>query len=880
MNKNLSIVRSKYFIGFSLLLFTFFASAQSAFQDKTVAFFTSMWKNVPQEKVYLHTDKPYYNAGEDIWFKAYVVNASTHLPDTKSKFVYVELINAFDSVLMRVKIRKDSLGFSGCLKINSEIDPGEYVLRAYTYWMQNAGSDFFFKKQILIGNSINDRITGSIRYGKVSSGFQSVTIQLRDANAKPVAGKEVKLSYVGTNKMNKPVLLKSNLQGEILWKISVDSSSVNKKSIVLSIDEPALKYRKQFPIAPIAGDFDVQFFPESGSLINDHVQTIAFKAVGANGLSLNVSGKVYDAQNNEVTDISTVYKGMGKFSIYTQPGAGYYALIKNEKGLEKKFLLPKVLDKGVALKLVANKGKIFYEINNQLNDSLNSLYLLVHSRGVVYAFQHIKYYNGQISEDNLPAGITSFSVVDSLGNVFCERLYFVKNRDVYNINISSDKKSPKKREEVKLNLSIADNSGVPAKGDFSLSITDNKLVVQDSTSDNLLTNFLLTSDIKGYIEGPAGFFTDDLIASHEKLDLLMLTQAWRRFDLSEYLMRKYKRPDYYLEIGQAVSGKVLNIANKPSRNCDIIMLSSYNKAFRMASTDSLGQFLIEGIEFPDSTAIMLKARKKKSITDVEIIPDADVFPKANVFIPLRETVAENKLTDYWKISKEKYYTEGGMRIINLDELTVTASAKVITDENPLYAGADDKITSEELEKYSGMSILNYLQMIPGISVMGESVSIRGSNGSPLFLIDGFETESIEDITYLTTNDVGEISVFKGPSAAIFGSRGGNGVVAITLKTGVTQKHSTPISLSVINPLGFQKPVAFYMPKYDVEEVKNSSKPDLRTTILWADKLKTDENGKINIPFFTADSPNNYDFVLEGVTEKGQLIHKTGTIYRE
>jgi|GEM_PF-3502841 len=51
-----------------------------------------MWKNIPQEKVYLHTDKPYYSAGEDIWFKTYLVNATTHLPYTKSRFVYVELI--------------------------------------------------------------------------------------------------------------------------------------------------------------------------------------------------------------------------------------------------------------------------------------------------------------------------------------------------------------------------------------------------------------------------------------------------------------------------------------------------------------------------------------------------------------------------------------------------------------------------------------------------------------------------------------------------------------------------------------------------------------------------------------------------------------------
>lgn len=880
MNNYLLIARGKCLITLSLLLFISSVTAQITFQNKTLSFFTSMWKNLPQEKVYLHTDKHYYNAGEDIWFKAYVVNASTHFPNTKSKFVYVELINAFDSVVCRVKIKKDSLGFSGSIKLNEETEPGDYVLRAYTFWMQNAGSDFFFKKQINIGNSINDRILSSIKFGKVSNGFQNITIQLRDVNSKPISGKEVKITYKGSRNAVKPTLLKSNLQGEIFWKIPVDSVSTTRKSVTILVNEPSSKYRKEFAVPPFTDDFDVQFFPESGSLIQEDIQTVAFKATGTNGLSVNVSGKVYDSENNEITEIATLYKGMGRFSLFTQSGLSYYAILKSEKGIKKRFDLPKIQVEGVALNLVANKGKIYYNVKNQLNDTLRPLYLFIHSRGVVYALQPLNYLNGQIGEDNLPAGITSFSVVDTCGNVFCERLFFVKNRQLYNINISNDKNKYKKREEVKMDLSLTGLGGNPLKGEFSISVTDNKFVKPDSLSDNIVSHLLLSSDIKGYIEDPADFFSDYAITSQQKLDLLMLTQGWRRFELSKYMQGKFSRPEHYLEIGQAVSGKVLNLTNKPSRNCDIIMLSAYNKTFRMTTTDSLGQFLIDGFEFPDSTAIMLKARKKKSLTDVEIIPDADVFPKSNVFIPFREPSNDTKLADYWQISKEKYYTDGGMRMINLDELTVTASAKKATDYNPMYAGADNKITSEALESFAGMSVLNYLQMVPGVSVTGESVSIRGSAGNPLFLIDGFETESIEDIMYLTTAEVEEIFVFKGTSASIFGSRGGNGAIAINLKKGATIKHATPISLSVVKPLGFQKPIEFYMPKYDVEDVKNSTKADLRTTIFWDGRLKTDENGKINIRFYTADPANNYMFILEGVTENGILIHNTGMISRE
>ena len=104
--------------------------------------------NFPQEKVYVQTDKPYYSAGEEIWFKAYLVNETTLEPNFLSQFVYVELINKMDSVLYRVKIKKDSTGFAGHLKLKPEIPNGTYSLRAYTYWMQNVGTDFFFSKNI------------------------------------------------------------------------------------------------------------------------------------------------------------------------------------------------------------------------------------------------------------------------------------------------------------------------------------------------------------------------------------------------------------------------------------------------------------------------------------------------------------------------------------------------------------------------------------------------------------------------------------------------------------------------------------------------------------------------------------------------------------
>lgn len=59
----------------------------------------------PQEKIHLHMDKSHYVSGEKIWFRIYLVDAFSHLPETASRYVYVELINPVDSVVSRIKIR-------------------------------------------------------------------------------------------------------------------------------------------------------------------------------------------------------------------------------------------------------------------------------------------------------------------------------------------------------------------------------------------------------------------------------------------------------------------------------------------------------------------------------------------------------------------------------------------------------------------------------------------------------------------------------------------------------------------------------------------------------------------------------------------------------
>lgn len=104
------------------------------------------------EKVYLHTDRNFYAGGDDIWFKAYLVNAQSNYPVSTSNTLYTELINPENIIVARQVIRVDSGFGMGDFKLNDSIAGGSYRIRAYTNWMRNFGPYFIFEKQIEIKN--------------------------------------------------------------------------------------------------------------------------------------------------------------------------------------------------------------------------------------------------------------------------------------------------------------------------------------------------------------------------------------------------------------------------------------------------------------------------------------------------------------------------------------------------------------------------------------------------------------------------------------------------------------------------------------------------------------------------------------------------------
>ena len=141
-------------------------SAVETLQEKTDTLdieqrILNYYRRVPQEQIYVHTDKPYYVPGDTVWFRAHLVDAVTHTPISRSRYVYMELRNQQpDTLVQRIIVKCDSDGvFANAITLPRDLKGGSYTLAAYTQWMRNFSAERFFYKQLLV--VANTSLSGS-----------------------------------------------------------------------------------------------------------------------------------------------------------------------------------------------------------------------------------------------------------------------------------------------------------------------------------------------------------------------------------------------------------------------------------------------------------------------------------------------------------------------------------------------------------------------------------------------------------------------------------------------------------------------------------------------------------------------------------------------
>lgn len=134
-----------------------FSRAQSNVSDTIQKHFNEYQQNNLQEKLFIHTDRDSYIAGETVWFKIYYVNAAdNHLPGL-SKVAYAEISDKDEQPVLQAKILLEKGTANGFLSLPASLPSGNYIFRAYTNWMKNFDADFYFQKTLTVINTSNNK---------------------------------------------------------------------------------------------------------------------------------------------------------------------------------------------------------------------------------------------------------------------------------------------------------------------------------------------------------------------------------------------------------------------------------------------------------------------------------------------------------------------------------------------------------------------------------------------------------------------------------------------------------------------------------------------------------------------------------------------------
>ena len=666
---------------------------------------------------------------------------------------------------------------------------------------------------------------------------------------------------------------------------------------------PFQDYRKE-SVTRMAASYHVSFFPEGGRLPSGCVSRIAFKALSPDGLGTDVQGFVVNQRGDTVTTLRSVHRGMGFFNLEPVSGDSYTAVCRNREGMELRFPLPPADPSAVSLRVDVRKDDFLVRLNSGVSLSPG------HSLRVEYRDSILLHaaFSGsrplRLLRSPLPPGVLRFVLLDGSGVPISGRTAFNQSPSVRaDVDFSARLKEEKGRSFWDVSLGLRDSSGEPLGGTLSVSVTDDRYALQDTTV-NILSSFLLSSDLQGYVEAPSFYFSSDDSRTSYLLDLLMLTQGWVKYSLV---------PDYGsfpVERSQCVSGKVVSEYSEKKCIVDaVVTLFSFDKKImRQTTSDASGCFRFDSLSFPRGTHFILQARKKKGGTDVALLVDRDSVPSVHSSLPVyadwfraemdEPVVSEQSGNDPSPTSANVFQRPSTAPFSMeqyLDEVVVSTkkiekkkryaieSLMAHSDWNKTY-----HVDEMTLSPYS--STKDLLINTPGVGWAVDSNSgdffyitrLRaGRSSTPppaLLMVDGLET-SYSELVGIPVSIVESIELVKDAAQmAYIGSKASNGAILISTKSGLGTVGKKASNFRIIRPIGYQVKRESYSPSYPVVYGAINNGGNSFRTIYWSPDLLLDKAAS-HLEFGNPKQ-GRLTLVVQGITPDRKLINLTRTLGNE
>lgn len=426
-----------------------------------------------QEKIYLHTDNSCYFVGDTLWYKAYVTHATSLKPTQLSRLLYVELLTPDGYLVERQHVEIDQNGGAhGQFILFDSIYSGYYELRAYTRWQLNFNE---VKKNYTRDDKL--RFFPNSAAADFYRQFEGLYSRVLPIYEKPKKAGDYTDRYMSHRPKQRLMKSKEGLQ--------------------------------------------IHFYPEGGQPIEGLQGRVAYELTDLNGQAMDIEGVLTDG-----TKLKSQHLGRGTF-MYTPNGKSAKATFTQD-GKTYTFTLPKAQDAGIGLYLNTEKASVTVKSRN-----VTAAAYAIMCRGRLVKFERLTG-DGEIKniKDGCPTGINEIIVYDADATPRASRLFFVNNHDTgteVNVTMAADGQDVNSKTTLAAYAPVkmtVDTRNVPG---MSVAVRDAQTDERGYDNGNMLTDMLLSSELKGFIATPGYYFAADDEQHRADLDLLMMVQGWRRY---------------------------------------------------------------------------------------------------------------------------------------------------------------------------------------------------------------------------------------------------------------------------------------------------------------------------------------------------------------
>ncbi len=627
------------------------------------------------------------------------------------------------------------------------------------------------------------------------------------------------------------------------------------------------------------------FFPEGGNLVSGLESEIAFKVNGNKNNGIDCEGVILDQLNDTIAHIKTLHAGIGHF--YLKPAAGkvYTAVINCDDGSVIKENLPKAYDAGYVMH-IDDSGTTDVKISvttKGVKESMpGEVYIIIENNGHISFARSQQIENGKtvftVDKNTLRDGVSQITVFDTNKHPQCERLYFKRPKNKMLVNTTAGKTNYGLRSKVTIDVTTADQSGnlLPANLSASVFRLDS---LHQPDQENIFSYLWLSSNVRGSIEDPGYYFSNENAETKEALSNLLLTQGWRRFNWEKALQNKIPSFRYVPEYsGHIITGRITNeVTKKPVPNV-LVYLSVPGRRVQLKGcvSDSTGMIHFDMQDFFDSGQIVVQAHS-----------EVDSTYRLEIFSPFSEEFTNDAIPSFYVPDIDKEYLQAGnfhMEVENgyhqkeLQKLEVP-----LIDTLPFYK-PDKTYLLDNYTRFTTMEevMREYVNEID-VRKRGKDFRFLSINKpaadlqdiqpvetifrlNPLVLLDGVPVFDINKIVAYDPLKVQKLEVvaskyYWGPIIAF-------GIASFTTYKANLEGYTLDPGDLIMDYDGLQQQRIFYSPDYSGAVQLQSPLPDFRDVLYWSPEINTDEKGHGLFSFYTGDIPGKYYVALQGISPNG------------